>query len=1692
MPLVRRKQVAMHSLPHELVDNPNDTRDVFYLEETGEIFLDYESYASRMSFYKMKVFQCETTGKGGLDYFQALHSEQTESSNLLARFPEPLKVAVLRSVQWRIVGRLDSLVDQVYDRYVDRYHAGEKIFVDIQGEKYWARILKVFPPKALVATWSAYNGNNVSSSTNPNMLTPNRPQPNGLSPLNPNYTNPNSPSGSNHYSPHNEHPPAQADPISIAHRIGGDLSLPPNEALAKDDPSAYFYQVQLIEEGDEDDLPEANGASVSGGGGTKWAGSTMEVQIGVMSRDRLAFSKSILRRFIRECVTRDAAIASPWVVKPALATKYGLETEMPSAMRKSMERAKAGELEKRKKVWEDKEDRPSKKVKKQGDGGDDSGRATPISKVKETPTPAPVRRYPIEDLDVVLTDRDRKASGKNTLARNSIYQVTEVPFGEWGPGASEKFLMVWSILTTFGKPLQLSFFTMDEFEQALNHAYTPPTQSKFPRLVPLMAEIHGTLLLHICDRADKQANSVWEYSALYNSLDAQEEALHMDYDRLTVVMPEDEAETQAYATDIKQFAKFGGSEEDVQAHVWRTKLGGIKPTELNVEDLRELIRSNGYMHSEWRKGDIGGVDERTGWEFVLLGCLAEYATPETFPRVRSIITQLLRPPTIAKPVEQSDAPKIATLDEPDSDSELESNDEDEDDNNIRWGWVALTPRDKLELLAFLADLAMTSRGIRSFMDQCDARLTTLRKEKIEVNRERKRVAELLEEAGVSVTKMEEKMNGSANQNGDTDEIGDATSEAGSASTTPLPESGTTTRRKSRTAPNSTAPSSHTGTPESTHPVNQRAAARAQAAEHKGLVKQRQAHIDEAAKLEKQLAEIEREFRQLLGATRMKPLGKDRFHNRLWWFDGIAGVGMGGRASEGKGNKGKGRAIEKEREREAQGVGRIFLQGPEKGEWEFVMNGRDERAVQARRIAEEGEEYMLEPGEWAMYAEPEQVEEFIAWLNPKGTRELHLKNAMAKWGEPLMAAVGKRSSDKRRLRLRHAPTARRFHLPNSDFPSTMPSDTPNQRSYAGPMQTTGTPIRYGTPIGQGTQLMGTPIPGQRLRMQGGDPATPRRGSFSGRMRAASLSVRDAIGSYQHSQAQLYGSFLGSPSNISHMRRGVDDEEANISEDGDLTDEEECSDEEEEEDGYDVDEDRERDDELQGLDAQHLMIRPGPALSEYGTSPRSILREPGSVASSPDERRLLLASKVPSYSDNTSDSRGRPRGQTFASTASPLTRRLSIIGRRKSISRPPRGSSSYGQTLFNAIAILLGVGMLSEPLAFAYAGWIGGFMLITFYGFLTCYTAKILARIILSDGRLRTYADIGQKAFGPKSNAFTSSLFCLELFSLRQARIYVVLVVLFSDSMHAVAPQFSSHEYKVLGLIILLPSIFLPLHLLSFASLLGILATVFIIVVIFVDGFSKTQAPGSLWEAAQTDLAPNWAALPVSFGLFMAGFAGHAVIPSLARDMAEPEHFDSMINWAFFVATLIYGIVGAGGYVMFGRDVSDEVSVDLMKIPEYNQTLNKIAVWMLVISPLTKFALCTRPLNVTIEIMLGIEQSHAPAHSPERPPSPSHKQQANIDMFSSHHAREQRNKILRAIERTSLALAVVAVAILFPEFGVVMAFLGAFSAFMLCVIGPICAKSALNRKVEVLDGFLLVVAVGMAAVGTWVAFATGKGA
>ena len=73
-----------------------------------------------------------------------------------------------------------------------------------------------------------------------------------------------------------------------------------------------------------------------------------------------------------------------------------------------------------------------------------------------------------------------------------------------------------------------------------------------------------------------------------------------------------------------------------------------------------------------------------------------------------------------------------------------------------------------------------------------------------------------------------------------------------------------------------------------------------------------------------------------------------------------------------------------------------------------------------------------------------------------------------------------------------------------------------------------------------------------------------------------------------------------------------------------------------------------------------------------------------------------------------------------------------------------------------------------------------------------------------------------------------------------------------------------------------------------------------------------------------------------------------------------------------------------------------------------------------------------------------------------------------------------------ERIALALLAVTVSILVPEFSTMMAFLGSFSAFVLCVIGPVCAKVALQRKCSYFDGALLVSSIIFTIWGTSAAF------
>lgn len=146
----------------------------------------------------------------------------------------------------------------------------------------------------------------------------------------------------------------------------------------------------------------------------------------------------------------------------------------------------------------------------------------------------------------------------------------------------------------------------------------------------------------------------------------------------------------------------------------------------------------------------------------------------------------------------------------------------------------------------------------------------------------------------------------------------------------------------------------------------------------------------------------------------------------------------------------------------------------------------------------------------------------------------------------------------------------------------------------------------------------------------------------------------------------------------------------------------------------------------------------------------------------------------------------------------------------------GQSTLPQTVFNSVNVLVGVGLLALPLAFRYSGWIVGIVFFAFSAATTSYTAKLLAKCLDVDSSLITFADLAYVSYGNRARAAVSVLFSLELLAT-----CVALVVLFADTMDDLVPGWGVLAWKIVCGVILIPLNFLPLRLLSFTSVLGVM-------------------------------------------------------------------------------------------------------------------------------------------------------------------------------------------------------------------------------------------------------------------------------
>jgi hypothetical protein len=1016
MPLIKRKPVELVNPPRK--DDYDEDLPVYYLKETGEIFPDYEDYIQRISFYRQPIFQCEVSGRIHLTFFEALKSERKQSALVHRSFPDALKGPILRSVQFYVTGRIDELVDIVFDRFRDRFFEDETVVLDIHGDRFLAAIRGIHPSRsltkrreedaALLAGAELELQRKATKSEEGKTET--GADESDLSDVS--------------MEERDNKPEVKLELKDIAHIIGTDLTKDEAEAQKDDHPiDDYLYSVQLLSADGEDDFSMAR----------------MERRADSLTRDRLSFSKTILKKYLKECVVRDASIGSPWVVKPLLAEKFGIPTSMSEDVEEKNRLIKEVKLSKRRKYLDE-------------EGGEDSGAAKKPrkSKAEEAKAEAEHReeeerrraeekrrkmiKYPLEDLQLEVVNRElaQDHQGESTTdtlpePKRPVPRTTLLPVS---PTLFEPLMNSYLFLQACGKALSLSPFHLDEYESALRHTtHDPPCH--------LIGEAHAALLnVIVRDTSNAKLPSANAPKAVADDDDLEEDEFDEDNN-----LTEDEEAGEDIANESEE------EEEEDELDELDSKASSIDDSETEsvvdqtVDGEEVLARKGEEVYAAGRKLGRGWESKhlradnfRAGWEYSICGLLTKRATQEEFPRSLAILSHLTGVGSYAK----EDRVKAEGEDE----GTIKAASEMDIYETPSHRYVTLALEDKILLLQYLCEQAVLTRSIKRFFDQCEHQLTELRKERVELGRARRKLAE--DRAAFE---------DSLKKDSDGEEIGETEETAAEDEGTEATESATDTAASSKIngkQANGTKVKTNkplkiddgdlTGEEDeltSAGALNsdeeydsddrrkrnfgsRQEAMRIKAIQREALEAERNARLrqereeqkarqlenrqialdrkkldDEEARIIRREEAIDREFRQHSQAPRLTPLGRDRFLDKYWWFDGVGSASLMG----------------------AHGVlqysaGRLFVQGPSEEEWDALCEEsplpREE--LEAFRQAEYTADGVLGFNQWGAYTEPEEVDNLRVWLRTKGIREQALKREMDRFRAYLQPGMQKRNHD----------------------------------------------------------------------------------------------------------------------------------------------------------------------------------------------------------------------------------------------------------------------------------------------------------------------------------------------------------------------------------------------------------------------------------------------------------------------------------------------------------------------------------------------------------------------------------------------------------------------------------------------------------------------------------------------------------
>lgn len=673
-----------------------------------------------------------------------------------------------------------------------------------------------------------------------------------------------------------------------------------------------------------------------------WHGESMRVRPSQMHRERHALSKSILRRFLRDSVSREPGPTGVWRVRDSLARKYELPTELPAAVAEWQQSVRDAQAAKRRRVSD----------------GPETAKKRATSEAN-APNAAKALKFPCEDTRLdAISAAELQTETPGELARRAARPELggEELLGVPGD-LFESYLAVYYFFLALGEPLGISSIALDDFESALRHPVADPP-------CMLLAEMHAVLLNAIVRDGP-------------HSRDLAPAAVAQ---RLAAARRDEAATLEAGDAEVKNEAE---TLDDTAS-------------ELSDSPEREVIEAARELGRGWQRSELND-EQRTGWERYLVGCLVDRATPEALPRLLGILSHL----TGVSYDDDMEGPSTAL-------------------RTAAERYPLLPLSDKIHVLQFLCELAVLTRGIKAYYETCETHLTELRKERVEISRTRKRTYVMATDPSMEQqvaldtpaegAPMDVESEPEPEPEAPAADASDSDSERDELASDPGSEGAETSagasdwdasdsddarderyKRLAGTRQEALREKAQQREAEAARLAAAQARAAEQVRETKQLREERRRLEDTAARLARREEALEREFRRYAQIPRLRPLGRDRFLDRYYWLDGIGAAAAPAGAYQ---------------------AARIFVQAPTRREWEALgaqyAGGRE--ALAQRRSREHGASAAWECGAWGVYTQPEQVEELIAWLRPRGIREHALKAQLLKHRDAMEGGMRRRTDD----------------------------------------------------------------------------------------------------------------------------------------------------------------------------------------------------------------------------------------------------------------------------------------------------------------------------------------------------------------------------------------------------------------------------------------------------------------------------------------------------------------------------------------------------------------------------------------------------------------------------------------------------------------------------------------------------------